>query len=487
MPWPTITEFTDAVQNPHLCFQEPDLKDGQAATTPVGRTLVYSGNFASVYKLTTREGQSVAVRCFTREVKDQQSRYNQLSDYLQAVWPDSFVHFQYLPEGILVKGKRYPIVRMDWAEGETLNKFVETNLEKEPAVMDAALATVARRWRATVAGLRGLGIAHNDLQHGNVLVQGQQLRLVDYDGIFLPDFQGNASPETGHRNYQHPQREARHYYTGIDNFPALVVYLSLQALRADPALWRQFNDQDNLILTRQDYLEPDKSPCLQALQQNPDEQVRYLAAQLERYCSLDVEQTPDLESITNRTASSRSTPTRPAPVRPAAERAYPSSAGAAQISSGGRASRQPYQPRFDPAPASPPQNRGAAGTPPGPPAPSQSVAGVSGPAGAPSPNQIQCPRCGHRNARHLVYCSNPACVAELRPDTRTCSCALSGGSCQCRLAIPPNVGFCRHCGHPQSQPSPAVARPAAPEQTCPNCRTRAPATAKYCIRCGVAL
>ena len=155
----------------------------------------------------------------------------------------------------MVKGQWYPIVRMDWASGEPLNRFIRNNLGNSDAIAD-----VARRWRGEVmAPLRGLNIAHNDLQHGNVMVEANgRLHLVDYDGIFLPRFQGEPSPEIGHKNYQHPQRSAGNYDDQIDNFPAFVIYLSLLALRADQSLWDRFYNDDNLLLTQRDYSNPEE-------------------------------------------------------------------------------------------------------------------------------------------------------------------------------------------------------------------------------------
>ena len=178
------------------------------------------------------------MRCFTREVKDQQTRYNQLSDYLSDVLPPSFVRFEYVEHGISRKGSWYPIVKMDWVEGESLSSFVGSRL-KEPDT----LRRIAARWRGgPAASLSGLRIAHNDLQHGNVMVQGDgNVRLVDYDGIFLPQFRGERSPELGHKNYQHPLRKAEDYDAYVDNFPSLVIYVSLLAIAADPGLWSFYN------------------------------------------------------------------------------------------------------------------------------------------------------------------------------------------------------------------------------------------------------
>ena len=57
----------------------------------------------------------------------------------------------------------------------------------------AELSRVARRWRGAFGDLLSRDIAHNDLQHGNIMVQpDSSIRLVDYDGIFLPQYQGTG-------------------------------------------------------------------------------------------------------------------------------------------------------------------------------------------------------------------------------------------------------------------------------------------------------
>ena len=292
MAWPSPVDFRDAVQTPQQCFEPGDLAEGSTAVTPMGTPLVYSGNFACVFKVTTGGG-NVAVRCFTREVRDQQERYGHLSDYLKGVKPEAFVGFEYVDRGIRVKGHWYPIVRMDWAEGDRLDKFVADHIDRPDAFLD-----LAARWRGVNGTLRGLKIAHNDLQHGNVMVQEQgALRLVDYDGIFLPRFDGQPSPEIGHRHYQHPKRSNQDYHAGIDNFPSLVVYLTLLALWADPQLWDRFYNQENLLFTRGDFADPANSDCFNTLKGNPDANVSRLARVLEEFCARPVGEVPDLESV----------------------------------------------------------------------------------------------------------------------------------------------------------------------------------------------
>ena len=292
MAWPGITDFSEAVQNPGLCFKGTALEAGAVAQNQRGTPLVFSGAFACVYSVSDG-AQTFAVRCFTREVKDQESRYNHLGQYLLHVLPPSFVHFEFLHDGISVRGDWYPIVRMEWVEGESLSSFVEANLNDPDT-----LRRIAAQWRGgPVASLRGLGIAHNDLQHGNVMVDASgRIRLVDYDGMFLPRFKGERSPELGHKHYQHPLRSADDYDAWVDNFPALVIYLSLTAIASDPGLW-SYNNDDNLIFTRGDYADPANSALFQQLKGSSDKAVVMLTERLEEYCALPVPDVPDLETI----------------------------------------------------------------------------------------------------------------------------------------------------------------------------------------------
>ena len=302
MAWPNIRDFSNALLNPDVCFNDSELAEGQVELHPVRRTpVVWPGNFASVYKITAADRQNFAVRCFTREVRDHESRYNRLSQYLKTANPPGFVEFDYQPKGIRVGADWYPIVKMEWVNGQTLDKFVENNLPNP-----SALKRISDQWREIAGELQRLPAAHNDLQHGNIIIQpDKSIRLVDYDGIFLPQFQGNDSPEIGHSNFQHPQRSSSDYAAHIDNFPALVIYLSLLAVAADPGLWKHYND-DNLIFTKNDFAQPQNSSLFQTLQNNGDATITHLAVLLESCCARPIAETPTLENALSGTLGNRS-------------------------------------------------------------------------------------------------------------------------------------------------------------------------------------
>ncbi len=401
MPWPNVTDYTDAIQNPKLCFRDQDLCGGEAEADRRGRKLVWSGNFASVYKVSCN-GAVYAVRCFTRPVNNQQARYDHLHAFLQGSLPPAFVEFEFHPEGIMVRGEWYPIIKMDWVNGNALDKYVRNQINA-PVHLNApgTLSRIVRRWKGVADSLQHnrVAIAHNDLQHGNIMVQDDgTIRLVDYDGVFLPQYQGERSPEIGHQNFQHPQRDAGNYNERIDNFPAFVIYLSLRALAAQPDLWQQFNNDDNLILKKSDYQDPANSDCFRALRNNPDDDVRNLAVKLEEYCALPVEQVPDLESILS--GGNAAPPPPPAPQPAPAPRPAPGSSSYRDLLQSGQAA-------------------------PPPPAPL--------PIGA-----VACPQCGHMNLNDLIYCDQEKCCATLQPGSRPCA--------YCGIGGPVNAAYCHDCG-----------------------------------------
>lgn len=291
MKWPNHTDYQDALQDLQTCFELPDLKAGQAATDMLGLPRVMSGNFASVYEITTPAGDRWAIRCFVRQVAGTQARYARLSEHLEAVEVPWLVGFEFILKGILVHGDWYPIVKMEWVDGCPLNVFVEQNLEQPER-----LTALAGQFRTLVKDLRQHKIAHGDFQHGNIMVTpAGDLRLVDYDGMYCPAFGKKRSPELGHANFQHPLRLADYYDESLDNFSALVIYTSLLALAAEPALWKEFYTGDNLVLTSGDYRNAQASKAFARLKASANPEVRQLTAVLRHCCASPLAMVPWFE------------------------------------------------------------------------------------------------------------------------------------------------------------------------------------------------
>ncbi|WP_433891284.1 hypothetical protein [Streptomyces sp. CA-111067] len=280
-----------------MCFREPELKSGTVGRDPVLGPKPISGNFASVFSVTSRSGHRYAVKCFTQDVAAQESRYDAISRHLAALDRAALsqpwnIGFEYQPQGVLVAGQWYPLLKMEWAEGNSLIRWIEDH-RADPA----ALGALADRFAALTADLAATGVAHGDLQHGNLLVaRDGTFRLVDYDGMFVPALAGYRATEMGHRNYQSPQRSDTDFGPGLDRFSAWVIYVSLAALSADPMLWDQLHESGGefLLLTEDDFRAPAASFRFGTLLSHPDPRLRDLAGRMRDLSAQPLSELPTL-------------------------------------------------------------------------------------------------------------------------------------------------------------------------------------------------
>jgi formylglycine-generating enzyme required for sulfatase activity len=281
-----------------------------------------SGSFADVYQVHGPDGRRWAVKCFTRQVLGQRERYAAISAHLGQARLRFTVEFQYLEQGIHVHGHWYPALKMDWVEGFLLNEFVRRHVDR-PATLEA----LADLWTRMARRLRGAGMAHGDLQHGNVLlvpgrdVKSLALKLIDYDGMFVPTLARVPSGEVGHPAYQHPQRLREATYSAeVDRFPLLVIYVAIRALIVGGrSLWDRYDNGDNLLFRADDIQAPATSALFHELLKLDDPSIRALAATLVDAARKPIAQSPLLEELISGEESfptlTRGDPAIPPPVR----------------------------------------------------------------------------------------------------------------------------------------------------------------------------
>lgn len=289
--FPRGAEYVEALQDPGAAFADPDLAASLPALTPLGLPRPVSGNFATVFRMQAADGRVWAVRCFVRWFDDMGRRYAAIDEHLRRLSGSWRVGFDFQERGVCVGGEWYPIVKMDWAAGQPLLSYIEQHLWDGPA-----LAYLATRFATLVDELRRAGVGHGDIQHGNILVApGGDLRLVDYDGMFVPALSGLAGNELGHRNYQHPSRRPGEFGLHLDNFSSWVVYASLVGLAVDPLLWGRLDGGDECLLFRShDFADPAHSDALAAFEASGDAVLVDLAARLRSYLALPLASVPPL-------------------------------------------------------------------------------------------------------------------------------------------------------------------------------------------------
>jgi hypothetical protein len=287
--YPTGVEYREALYNTKLCFKDPVLIGGKVVTDSLGMPKPISGASASVFTIDSANGRRWAVKCFTRFVDHQEIRYQRISEVLRAVNKPWRVEFEYMPEGVLSQGTWFPALKMEWVYAIGLLTFIERHLW-EPS----RLADLAIKFAVMIKDLSALGIAHGDLQHGNLLVTSSgELKLIDYDGMFVPSLAQIGACEKGHANYQSPARTMNTWGPHIDNFSAWIIYTSLFALTIDPTLWTLLHDpgDEALLFNNTDFADRNSSRAFLALTRSSKPELKALGNAISPLW------TPNLQSI----------------------------------------------------------------------------------------------------------------------------------------------------------------------------------------------
>jgi hypothetical protein len=291
-----MTDYNEVLQNPKVAFKSPELQSADIEQTPLGLPRLVSGGFALTACATTQttgHSNKWAIRCFHKEAPDLQERYQHISDFLQKQTDNFFVKFQYEPESIRVRGTWYPIVKMAWVDGASLNEYIEDNLNNPQH-----LRNFAEQFKLISKRLHELNMGHGDLQHGNILVgsNGHPI-LIDYDGMYVPTMPYKNSNEIGHINFQHPSRTGSFFNAQVDRFSLIILYVSLQALASDSQLWQKYHTGTNLIFSRKDYQDSNNSSLFSDLKNIS--QIDSLISGLKNLCRCAVEDIPTLEDFLN--------------------------------------------------------------------------------------------------------------------------------------------------------------------------------------------
>jgi hypothetical protein len=286
--YPTMDQYNDTVQHPATAFSDAVLKGAKIKTNAMGLPMALGGGFALTYTATAGS-KKYAVRCFHKEAKELDLRYGKIDSALKAISSNYFVGFEYQKTGVLVLGARFPIVKMDWVDGATLGIFLEDNFDQKTRI-----EKINDQFTALEAFLRSKGIAHGDLQNGNVIVDND-VRLIDYDGMYVPGMATGQGAELGHKHFQHPKRSSVDFGPNMDRFSFIVINLSLRALSAQPKLFEKHSSGENILFTASDFANPAASPLFSELKS-----ITAIARDVENFakiCMAPIKTVPSLQDF----------------------------------------------------------------------------------------------------------------------------------------------------------------------------------------------
>ena len=265
MQYPLISEYLAAIRD------ADDNLDKLSHLVPVldkyGEPYRSSGAFAVVFKMKDEQtGKCYALKCFTEEQEGRAEAYRQIAEELEFIDSPYITSVKYLEKELFVdsncEDEEFPVLLMDWIEGETMETYIAANYTD-----NHAMSMLCYRFCKMAAWLRSQSFAHGDIKPDNIMVRPDgTLTLVDYDGMFVPAMKGQKSPTVGTKDFSHPLRTIDDFDETIDDFALASIALSLKAISLNPSLLQTYGASDRLLFSAADYLDLSKSNTFTALQ-----------------------------------------------------------------------------------------------------------------------------------------------------------------------------------------------------------------------------
>ena len=266
MQYPLMSEYVSAIRD------ASENLDKLAHLVPVlddhGEPYRSSGAFAVVFKMKDEQtGKCYALKCFLEEQEGRAEAYRLIADELDCIDSSYVTSVKYLEKEIFVDSSceedEFPVLLMDWVEGETMETYIANNYQDE-----YAMGMLCYRFCKMAAWLRSQPFAHGDIKPDNIIVRPDgNLSLVDYDGMFVPAMKGQKSPTIGTKDFSHPLRTVDDFDESIDDFALASIALSLKAISQKPSLLDEYGASDRLLFSESDYRNPSNSKVISALQE----------------------------------------------------------------------------------------------------------------------------------------------------------------------------------------------------------------------------
>lgn len=244
---PYISEILNSVSVSALIKDEV-VRNGEFEISSRG-PIYYSGGFTVVFPVTVN-GKKWAFRCWHTEMGNVQKRFKVISDYINKLKSPYFCNFYYCDSGLIVDGKIFPTTRMDWVKGKTINQYIIENANNKELML-----SLANKFLLMTESLHKHHIAHGDLQHGNIIITDSgEIKLVDYDSLYVPGLEDESDIIIGKAEYQHPKRKQLKITSEkLDYFSELVIYISILAIAHKPSIINDFSIEDSLLFQSNDW------------------------------------------------------------------------------------------------------------------------------------------------------------------------------------------------------------------------------------------
>lgn len=198
-----------------------------------GRPRYSVGNSAVLFKI-RHKSEWWAMKCYMHSMPNLDIIYGE----------------NYLPRELYVyiddvRGDWVDVVIYRWVEGRSLGCDLHQALEVKD---NDRLELLSNNFDKLALSLLESDSAHGDITLDNIIVNDSgDLTLIDFDGSFMPQMEGQMSSEVGTAAFQHPQRAQAPFDRNIDDYSLALISSALNILKIDPNFERENLFIDGLI------------------------------------------------------------------------------------------------------------------------------------------------------------------------------------------------------------------------------------------------
>lgn len=170
MYYPTISEYLASIKNSTENFDK--LVHLKPVLDNHGEPLRSVGGFAVVFKMQDEDtGKLYAIKCFHEKLSSRAESYTEIEKALQSSKSSYVMDVNYLPKELFVDSKltdekEFPVLQMDWIEGETMETYIASHYRDTDAIKKLYL-----KFCDLALWLRTKPFAHGDIKPDNIMIK----------------------------------------------------------------------------------------------------------------------------------------------------------------------------------------------------------------------------------------------------------------------------------------------------------------------------
>lgn len=170
--------------------------------------LFSSGRFSVVFQMRdTGSGKYHALKCFCHIDQGHLEHSKEVADYLRIIKSPYLASYKFLEDEIWLDNGMddpayYPVVLIDWVEGETMGKYLERLCQ---AGDTSSLLNLALSFDQMALWLLQQDFAHGDLKNDNLLIQPNGSCIGGLRRVLCPWYGGEKCPRSGNLSLPAPE------------------------------------------------------------------------------------------------------------------------------------------------------------------------------------------------------------------------------------------------------------------------------------------